>query len=309
MSLYGALLPNGRNGFGYNSTAEEVTEGLDLSGRTYLVTGCNSGLGAETVRVLGVRGARVVASARSLDKAAAALADVPVGPGIRHMPLACELAEPESVRAAVRTVRETGIRLDGIVANAGIMALPERQVAHGLELQFLTNHIGHFLLVQGLLDRLTVDGRVVVLSSEAHRYTYRGGIRLDDLDAAKGYVSWFAYGQSKLSNLLYVRALAKRLPAGQTANAVHPGVIPTNLIRHMPGIVGPFMRSVGLATGCKTIPQGAATQVYVATHPDAGEVTGAYWSHCNVAKASSHGRDDALAEALWEQTEALVAGL
>jgi NAD(P)-dependent dehydrogenase (short-subunit alcohol dehydrogenase family) len=183
-------------------------------------------------------------------------------------------------------------------------------VQHGLELQFLTNHIGHFLLVTGLLDTLTADGRVVMLSSSAHQQAYSQGIRLDDLDAAKGYSSWGAYGQSKLANLLFARELAKRLPAGQTANSVHPGVIATNLVRHMlPDFAASLLRSAGTALALKTIPQGAATQTYVATHPDAAKVSGEYWADCNVAKSSKHGRDDALAAALWAKTEEIVAKL
>lgn len=306
MSLFGMIQRPGPSGFGYNSTAEEVTEGLDLKGKTYLVTGINSGLGHETIRVLSLRGATIIGAARSEAKARDAMAELRG----TTIPLACELSEPASVRAAVANVRAAGHRIDGIIANAGIMALPKRTVQHGLELQFLTNHIGHFLLVTGLLDALTPDGRVVMLSSTAHMQTYSEGIRLDDLDAAKGYSSWGAYGQSKLANLLFARELAKRLPAGQTANSVHPGVIATNLVRHMlPDFAASLMRSAGTALALKTIPQGAATQTYVATHGDAAKVSGEYWADCNVAKASKHGRDDALAAALWTKTEELVAKL
>ena len=306
MSLFGMIQRPGASGFGYNSTAEEVTEGNDLKGKTYLVTGINSGLGQETIRVLSLRGATIIGAARSEAKAADAMA----GLSGTTIPLACELSEPASVRAAVAKVRAGGHAIDGIIANAGIMALHKRTVQHGLELQFLTNHIGHFLLVTGLLDTLTADGRVVMLSSSAHQQAYSQGIRLDDLDAAKCYSSWGAYGQSKLANLLFARELAKRLPAGQTANSVHPGVIATNLVRHMlPDFAASLLRSAGTALALKTIPQGAATQTYVATHPDAAKVSGEYWADCNVAKSSKHGRDDALAAALWAKTEEIVAKL
>ena len=306
MSLYGLFQGKGPSGFGYNSTADEVTEGQEIAGKTYLLTGCNAGLGRETLRVLTARGARVVAAARSLDKAKAAAAEV----GGDVIPLAAELSEPASVRAAVQTVRDLGLPLDGIIANAGIMALPERTVKHGLELQFLTNHIGHFILVTGVLDQLTDQGRVVILSSAAHKQTYPEGIRLDDLSAARGYTPWGAYGQSKLSNLLFARRLATRLPKpGQTANAIHPGVIATELSRHMSAAVQGVFHTLGPVFALKSIPQGAATQCYVATHRDAAQHSGLYFADCNPAPTSAHGQDDALAAALWEKTEEIVAGM
>ncbi len=302
MSLAALFKGKGPTGFGYGSTAEQATEGLDLSGKRYLVTGCNSGLGAETVRVLALRGATVVGLARTLDKATAALA----GLAGEHGPVACELSEPASVRAAVQTVLEGG-PLDGIIANAGIMALPKRQVSHGLEQQFLTNHVGHFILVTGLLDHLTEDARVVMLSSAAHTMA-RSGIDLDDLASEGSYSAWGAYGRSKLANLLFARSLAQRFQgSSRTANAVHPGVIATNLGRHM----GWMNAVMGLASPLfmKSIPQGAATQTYVATHPDAAQVSGEYWADCNVKASSGPGQDMELAERLWARTEELVAGL
>ena len=127
MSIYGLFRGRGPNGFGYNSLAQEVSEGIDLFGQTFLVTGSNSGLGLETVRVLLARGAKVIAAARTAEKAAAATR----GMDGTIIPLACELSDPDSVRAAVRAVRDDGHVLAGIIANAGIMALPERQVAPG----------------------------------------------------------------------------------------------------------------------------------------------------------------------------------
>ena len=306
MSLYGLFRGKGTTGFGYNSTAEQVSQGLDLSGKTILVTGSNSGLGLETVRVLLARGARVIAAARTAQKAEEATG----GMGARVVPLACELSDPGSVRAAIKTVAESGHQLSAVIANAGIMALPKRQVAHGIELQLFTNHFGHFILVTGLLDRLTDDGRVVILSSAAHTGTYRGGIRFDDLDAAKHYTAWGAYGQSKLANLLFARELATRLPKpGQTANAVHPGVIATNLSRHMPSLVRAVFSAVGPAVALKSVGAGAATQVYVAVHPDAQRTNGEYWADCNVKESSAYGRDMAMAKQLWQVTEEIVAKL
>ncbi len=304
MSLLGLLKRNGPTGFGYGSTAEDVTDGLDLTGKTYLLTGCNSGLGLETMRVLALRGASVVGAARSTEKAEAATSAVPGA-----VPVSCDLSEPESVRSCVAHVVEHIGPLDGIICNAGIMALQTRTVKHGHELQFLTNHIGHFILVTGLVERLTDDGRVVMLSSDGHNFAPRGGIQFDDLDFSKSYSPWVSYGQSKLANLLFARELARRFEGtGRRAYGVHPGVIKTNLSRHMPSWQDQFLGTVGALVINKDIPQGAATQTYAATHPDATE-SGAYWSDCNVAKSSRHGRDLALAARLWSETERFVASL
>jgi NAD(P)-dependent dehydrogenase (short-subunit alcohol dehydrogenase family) len=306
MSLYARFAGVGASGFGYGSTADEVLTGLDLSGRTYLVTGCASGLGAETMRALTGRGAKVIGAARS--EAGATAACRPYGAAAE--PLVCELSEPASVRAAVDRVRAHGVQLDGIVANAGIMALPKREVKYGCELQLLTNHVGHFLLVTGLLDRLTPSGRVVMLSSSAHTGTYAEGIRLEDFAAERGYSAWGAYGQSKLANLLFANHLqAHKLAPGQVANSVHPGVIVTNLGRHLPAPMRALFGTLGPLLVLKSPAQGAATQCYVAAHPAAAEVGGAYFADCNVAKCSAWGRDAGLAAGLWERTEAFVAGV
>jgi len=302
MSLYALFKGRGPSGFGYGSTAEEVTAGLDLSGKTFLVTGMNSGIGLESARVLAMRGARIVAAARTEEKAREAGAAF----NDRLVPVPCELSEPSSVRAAVERVKSSVDKLDGILCNAGIMALPQRTIAHGHELQFLTNHIGHFILVTGLLDKLGDEGRVVMLSSAAHGWAPESGIEFDDITLEKSYKPGLAYGQSKLANLLFAKGLAKRFAGTKkTANAVHPGVIATNLVRHMNPIVRVVM-PIGTALAMKTIPQGAATQVFVLTHPSVAGTSGEYFADCNVARCSRQGRDEALAERLWSVTEEIV---
>jgi NAD(P)-dependent dehydrogenase (short-subunit alcohol dehydrogenase family) len=306
MSLYAMLKRPGPSGFGYASTAEDVTAGLALGGKTILVTGCTSGIGLETLRVLALRGARVLGAARTADKARAACEAAGAG---RAVPLACDLSDPGSVRACVEAVKALGERLDAVVCNAGVMALPRREVAHGIELQLFTNHVGHFLLVTGLLDALAGDGRVVVVASEAHRNAPREGIRFDDLGAEREYSPWKAYGQSKLANLLFTKELARRLAgSGRTANALHPGVIHTNLTRHLPAFADALYGFLGKVV-LKTIPQGAATQTYVAVHPGAARESGAYFADCNVATPRPDATDPALAARLWEVTEGIVARL
>lgn len=305
MSIYSFFKGKGPSGFGYGSTAEDVTAGQSLEGRTILVTGCNSGLGLETMRVLTMRGAHVIGTARTEAKAKQAGVEV----GGKTTGMACELSDPASVRACVEAVKRSGAKLDALICNAGIMALPKLEKAFGYELQFFTNHIGHFILTTGLLDSLADDGRVVMLSSSAHSMAPKVGIELDNLSGDRSYSAWTAYGQSKMANLLFAKELGRRFAGTKkTANAVHPGVIRTNLARSMPsfqqaafGLVGPlFLKSVG---------EGAATQTYVAVHPDAAKHNGAYFADCNVATSRRDADDKTLAEKLWTESERIVKDL
>lgn len=288
---------------GRSSTAAQVLQGLDLQGRTYLVTGAASGLGFETARALAGRGAHVVVVARDIAQARDACRSLR-----EATPLACDLSEPASILAAIRTLREGGVALDGIVANAGVMAVPRRTVKHGVELQFLVNHVGHHWLVTRLLDLLRSEARVVMVSSSLHRRAPPEGVRLDDLAAERGYRPWMAYGQSKMANLLFARELSTRLAPGCTANGVFPGVVATGLQRHL----GPIPRAVfriARPLFFKTLEQGAATQCYVAAHPQAAGITGAYFADCRPARPDPRALDAALARRLWERTETLIADL
>ena len=304
MSLLALVKPNGLSGFGYGSTAEAVTAGLDLRGQTILITGCNSGLGAETLRVLAKRGAHVIGAARTLEKAREAVT------GANATPVACELAGPASVRACVAAVKSLGRPLDGIICNAGIMALPKLELAAGYEKQFFTNHIGHFILVTGLLDVLAPTGRVVMLSSTEHNSAPAGGIAFDNLDGARGYKPWEAYGQSKFANLLFAKELALRFAgSGRTANAVHPGVIlDTALIRNInvPAWIAPLIVGAGNALVLKSIAQGAATQCFVAVSPQAAGVSGEYFADCNIAAPRADAGNADLAKRLWDVSEAIA---
>jgi NAD(P)-dependent dehydrogenase (short-subunit alcohol dehydrogenase family) len=286
--------------FGKRSTAEEVTAGMDLSGKTALVTGCNSGLGQETLRVLALRGAHVIGAARTLEKAEKACAEV----AGRTTPLAVELTDLAGIVTAAGQVADMGVALDMLILNAGIMQLPELQLVHGVERQFAVNHVGHFLLTMRLLDQVVAAdaGRVVVVSSGAHRWAPQG-IRFDNLDGSQDYDPREAYGVSKTANGLFSRELARRLAAtNATSNSLHPGVIPTNLARHLP------QRDYDMSNPMfKTIPEGAATQCYVATSPDLAGVTGYYYDDCNPVVPNEHMQDDAMAAKLWALSEELVA--
>jgi len=289
--------------FGKTSTAEGVTEGVDLTGKLALVTGINSGIGFETMRTLAKRGAHVIGTARTLAKAEEAGRRVDGS----VTPLACELESQVSIRACAAAVAAIGRPLDICIANAGIMALPKLEQVDGIEKQFATNHLGHFLLVRLLQSQIesAPNARVVIVSSAAHVQAPSAGIEFDNLSGARGYRSWRAYGQSKLANILFAKSLALRLGEGQSANALHPGVIGTNLGRHMnplvTGLLGLAMRLFS-----KSIEQGAATSCYVAAHPDLAGTTGQYFSDCAVTEPSRQARDAQLAERLWDVSEKLV---
>lgn len=290
--------------FNSRTTAEEVTAGLDLSGKTFVVTGVNSGLGLETLRVLARRGAHVIGAARTLDKARAACKSVAGD----TTPVACELSEMESVRDCARTIDALNTPLDVLICNAGIMAPARLSVKNGLESQFLTNHMGHFLLTYLLQDALkkAPQGRIVMLSSLAHALAGRRAIDYDNLDGSRGYRPWQFYGQSKLANLLTARAFNERLRGTSvTANAVHPGVIGTNLSRDVGGFSGWLLRNPAVSALSerllnKSVAEGASTQCFVATHPSLEGVGGRYFADNAEARPVIRGNPRGLADRLWE---------
>lgn len=291
--------------FGYRSTAEEVTAGVDLRGKTALVTGCNSGIGYETMRVLALRGAHVYGAGRTAEKAASACASVSGS----TTPLVIELTDLDSVTAATRQFKSENQALDIIVCNAGIMELPELEQVNGIEKQFFVNHLGHYVLVRQLLDQVVAapQGRIVNVSSgRATAAVPPGGIEFDNLSGAKGYDPALAYGQSKLANVLFTLELAVRLEeTNATANALRPGVIATNLGRHLPRWKVVALETVGkLFT--KTIAEGAATQCYVAAAPALSETSGYFFDHCNPIRAGGYTEDKEMASTLWSVSEELT---
>ena len=293
-----------RSPFDSSSTAEEVTEGIDLSGKTFAITGANSGLGYETMRVLALRGAHVIGIARTQEKADKACATIKGEP----TPVFLDLADWGSVVACADRIRGMNIPLDGLINNAGIMALPELELVNGVERQFAINHLGHFILIMQLHDRVleAPQGRFVLLSSRAHRRA-ETGIHFDNLDGSKGYDAWNAYGVSKLANALCARELARRIEHTEaTANSVHPGVINTPLVKHLPLWQQWTAKYLGWAF-MKDIPEGAATTCYVATSPDLVGVRGFYFADCNVNEGDTpYMQDDAMAAKLWQVSEELT---
>ncbi|GMH28119.1 hypothetical protein Nepgr_029962 [Nepenthes gracilis] len=299
----------GQSGFSAASTAEEVTDGIDGSGLTAVVTGASSGIGAETARVLALRGVHVVMAIRNTN-AGREVREKIVNefPAAKVDAMELNLSSMASVRKFASEYNSSGLPLNLLINNAGVMATPFMFSEDKIELQFATNHVGHFLLTHLLLDNMKKtalesgrEGRIVNVSSEAHRFTYAEGVRFDKLNDRAGYSSWGAYGQSKLANILHANELARRIKddgAEITANSIHPGAIVTNLFRHSHILNGAIL-TIGKFF-LKNIPQGAATTCYVALHPQVKGVSGEYFKDCNLAKPRSQARDGAMARKLWE---------
>ena len=274
------------------STAEDATAGLDLRGRTIVVTGCNSGIGQETMRVLALRGAHVIGTARSIASGEAACAAVK---GLAT-PVVLDLADFDSVVAASDTIRAFDVPIDALVCNAGVVLDALEQV-HGIEKTFVVNHLGHYLLVRRLLDRVVAapQGRVVVLGSGDERNAPPGGIQFDDLSGA----GWDArYAHSKLANGLFSLELSRRLAATRaTSNCVSPGHTRSNILRN----VGNRYRD-----DARSVQQGAATPCWLAASPDAARINGGFYRDFARAPQSGAQRDTAMAARLWTVSGSLV---
>ncbi|MEA1843342.1 oxidoreductase [Agrobacterium tumefaciens] len=306
--------------FSASSTAREVTEGIDLSGKTAIVTGGYSGLGVETTRALAGAGARVIVPARSREKAERTLA------GIDNVVIeAMDLADPASVAAFVDRIVAADMPISILVNSAGIMATPLARDQAGHESQFATNHLGHFRLVAGLWPALVKAGnaRVVSVSSRGHQI---GPVDFDDIDfKARPYDKWQAYGQAKTANALFALEL-DRLGAGRGVRSfsLHPGIILTDLARHLTeDEIKSFdvydedgNRRVDPSRDLKTPEQGAATSVWAATRPELNGIGGVYCEDCEVAlpQAETDGTrgvapwamDPQAAERLWLLSEHLT---
>ena len=270
------------SGFGERSTAAEVIDGIDLSGRLAVVTGGYSGIGLEMVRAIAGAGAQVIVPARRPEVAEAALAGID-GAEVS----ALDLGDLDSVHACADRILDAGRGISILINDAAVMACPETRVGPGWEAQFATNHLGHFALANRLWPLLAADGgaRVVALSSAGHR---RSAIRFDDLMFESGYEKWAAYGQAKTANVLFAVQLdALGQDAGVRAFAVNPGGILTPLQRHLP-------REEMVALGWvdadgrplhrfKTPEEGAATATWCATSPQLDGMGGVYCEDCDIA--------------------------
>jgi WW domain-containing oxidoreductase len=291
--------------FGARSTADQVLAGIDLSGKRIVVTGCNSGIGFETMSALAANGAQVIGLARSAADAEAACRNA--GPSCT--PVACDLADLGSVAAAAGAIRALNPSLDAVVANAGIANLPTLQTKYGVEMQFLVNHIGHFALVNQIHDLVrNGTGRIVIVSSSAAIHQAPAeGIMFDNLDGRRFYEPSAFYGQSKLANALFAKELSRRLSArGIAVNSLHPGA--TRSTRLNRNLTLPLRIVLSAARWfMKSAPRGAATQALLAAHPGIAGVSGEYWTNCRIAAGSPLLEDALLARHLWEVSEDIVA--
>ncbi|XP_071701458.1 short-chain dehydrogenase TIC 32, chloroplastic-like [Rutidosis leptorrhynchoides] len=298
----------GASGYSANSRAEDVTNGIDATGLTAIVTGATSGIGLETARVLALRGVHVIMAVRNVEVGQKVKASICEKiPNSRLDVMELDLSSQASVRQFASDYISKDLPLNILILNAGIMSPPFTLSKDNIELQFATNHLGHFLLTNLLLDTIKKtsakspkEGRIVIVSSELHKMSYSEGIRFDKINDEKSYSAFYAYGQSKLANALHAKELAQRLKAERanvTVNSLHPGVIGTNLTRYQGTIASAFSRI--LSTFTKNIQQGAATSCYVALHPQVKGVSGEYFADCNISKASKFVDDD-LAKKLWD---------
>jgi WW domain-containing oxidoreductase len=291
--------------FGSRATADKVLAGIDLTGKRFIVTGCNSGIGFETMNALAANGAHVTGLARSGLDAATACAKA--GPSCT--PMACDLGDLESIAAAVAAVRNLQEPLDAIIANAGIANPPALKTRYGVEQQFLVNHLGHFALINDLLDQVrNGSGRIVIVSSDSSiTQAPAEGIMFDNLDGRQFYDPFMFYGQSKLATSLYAKELSRRLNVrGIAANSLHPGATRgTGLNR---SLKAPLKIALWAAQGFMKSPaRGAATPALLAASPQVSGITGEYWSNCRIARGNPLLEDAELARRLWEVSEQIIA--
>ncbi|KAK9817390.1 hypothetical protein WJX74_007547 [Apatococcus lobatus] len=300
---------------GFYTTATQALQGADLNGKTAVVTGGNSGIGAETVRALALAGARVLLLSRSVEAGQKVASSIQAeGAAGAVVVKQLDLADLARVQACAEDINRTEPRLDLLILNAGIMMTPLGRTAQGFEQQIGVNHFGHFYFSQLLLEKVKMTAsersspaRIVSLSSAAHQFPRK--FDLSDVHYRhKSYNKQMAYGYSKLANVLFARELARRLEGtGVSAFSVHPGIIfASNLYRHLPPFRIPaiaWLFSKLFAFFLKSNSSGAATTIYAATAPGLEQHSGAYLYDCQVQQSSKLGRDMDLAAKLWATTQ------
>lgn len=276
-----------------------------LDGKTVIITGANTGIGKETAVDLANRGARVILACRDKSRGENALADVIKRTGSKQVVLkSLDLASLESVRKFAQDINKTESRIDILLNNAGVMMCPYMKTSDGFEMQFGTNHLGHFLLTNLLLEKIkrSAPARIINVSSLAHTFTTK--IDYDKIKDEKSYSRIEAYAQSKLANILFSRELSRRLQGtGVTVNSLHPGSVATELGRYFPGFTILYPT---LSLFFKSPWEGAQTNIHCAVEESLENVTGKYFSDCAVVQESKAARDDEAAKSLWEMSAKIV---
>ncbi|XP_033126834.1 retinol dehydrogenase 12-like [Anneissia japonica] len=273
-----------------------------LTGKVVIVTGANTGIGKETAKDLAQRGAKVILACRDVAKGVKAAVEIG-GENIEVKKL--DLSSLESVRSFAKSVIDKEQRLDILINNAGVFMCPQQETADGFELQFGTNHLGHFLLTNLLLDLMkkSAPSRIVNVSSGAHML---GKMHFDDLNMKDCYTPGNAYNQSKLANVLFTKELARRLKGtGVTCYSLHPGVVRTDIARHL--FVG--LRAVVYCVSFiffKNSKDGAQTTIHCAVEESLENETGFYYSDCKRVKASRKAQDEEAAKKLWDMSAQMV---
>nr|XP_016940611.1 retinol dehydrogenase 12 isoform X2 [Drosophila suzukii] len=279
----------------------------DETGKVAIVTGGNTGLGKETVLELAKRGATVYMACRNKEKGERARKEIIKKTGNSNVfSKECDLSSLDSIRKFVEDFKKEQRELHILINNAGVFWEPRGLTKEGFETHLGVNHIGHFLLTNLLIDVLerSAPSRVVVVASKAHE---RGQIHVEDINSSDDYDEGVAYCQSKLANILFARELAKRLEGtGVTVNAVNPGLAATEIARNMVFFQTKFAQTILrplLWSMMKSARNGAQTTLYAALDPDLENVSGQYFSDCQLGSLAPAALDDQMAKWLWAQSE------
>jgi retinol dehydrogenase-12 len=274
-----------------------------MQGKTVVITGATSGIGAAAASALARLGARIVFTARDVAKAKATLDELTrANPDAAHDFILADLTTLAAMREAGRALLAKARRIDVLANNAGVIVQSRELTADGLEKTFAINHMAYFVLTEVLRPALTPDARIVSTASGAHA---AGRLDFDDLSFERGYSAFRAYGTSKLCNILWTRELARRLEGTRiTANCFHPGGVNTRFGDNMSGLAG---AAFGLLKKFMLSPaQGADTLVWLAASDDAAGLSGGYFAKRRLAQSSAAARDDGAARRLWEVSARLA---
>ncbi|KAJ3675215.1 hypothetical protein LUZ60_004257 [Juncus effusus] len=313
----GWIWKEGPSGFGSASTAEEVTQGIDASNLTAIVTGGTNGIGRETARVLALRGAKVVIASRSLESGMKVKNSLLTqDPNAKIEVLEMDLNSLQSVKSFAESFDSLSTNLNILINNAGIMGVPFELSKDGIESHFATNYLGHFFLTSLLLGKMKsttketgIQGRIVNVASMVHKNSKGFEFNINAVNDESRYNSLGAYCNSKLANVIQANELARRLlveGSDISVNSLHPGFILTNITRYIGFQAAMTVVGILMKPFIKSVHQGAATSCYLALHPNAKPLTGKYFVDCNEANPSPLAKDENLGKKLWNLSQKIL---